>query len=272
MSLNLVIKRTMIVINDKAKIESFMRRNAALHLYELGDLDDFFFPYTTWYAHESNGQVDSITLLYKGTELPVLLALSDSDTDSIQELLREIFNDLPDKFYCHLSPGLDEIVKERFKLEHHGRHLKMVLSDPKMPKGADISEVVQLGVSDEKEMLEFYALAYPGNWFDARMLESGQYFGLRRNGRLVSVAGIHVYSPEYKVAALGNIATMPELRGQGLGTKVTAALCQNLMKAVDVIGLNVLAENAGAVKCYRKLGFETCGEYGEFMAYRDGKA
>ena len=54
------------------------------------------------------------------------------------------------------------------------------------------------------------------------MLETGKYFGIRREGILVSVAGIHVYSPEYDVAALGNITTHPDFRGQGLGRKVTA--------------------------------------------------
>jgi ribosomal protein S18 acetylase RimI-like enzyme len=264
-----VLRISMAILSNKSDIERFLRRNAALHLYELGDLDDFFFPYTTWYGHESNGQIDSIVLMYKGTELPVLLALSDEPAGGIKELLREISGELPDKFYCHLSPGLEKVFTGSFKLEPHGQHLKMALSDPKMLEKADTSGVVPLSVSDEKEILDFYASAYPGNWFDARMLETGQYFGLRRNGRLVSIAGIHVYSPEYRVAALGNIATLPELRGQGLGTKVSAALCQNLLKTVDVIGLNVLADNAGAIKCYRKLGFEDCGEYGEFMAYRN---
>jgi ribosomal protein S18 acetylase RimI-like enzyme len=254
------------ILKDKIIIESFLRRNAALHLYELGDLDDFFFPYTTWYAHESNGQADSIALLYKGTELPVLLAMSDKTGDGIQELLREISGELPEKFYCHLSPGLEDVLKEKFELEPHGRHLKMVLADSKMLDQSDISGVIPLKVSDKKEILDFYSSAYPGNWFDARMLETGQYFGIRQNGRLSSVAGIHVYSPKYKVAALGNIATLHEMRGQGLGTRVTAALCRNLLKTADVIGLNVLKDNAGAIRCYSKLGFETCGEYGEFMA------
>jgi ribosomal protein S18 acetylase RimI-like enzyme len=254
------------ILKDKIRIESFLRRNAALHLYELGDLDDFFFPYTTWYGREVKGDLKAVALLYKGTELPVLLALDSTGSDEIKQLLRDIFNELPGRFYCHLSPGLEDVLKERFEMEPHGRHSKMALFRPGGLEKTDISGVVQLNTADEKEILEFYAAAYPGNWFDARMLKTGQYFGLRQNGQLVSIAGIHVYSPEYKAAALGNIATLPELRGQGLGTRVTAALCKNLFKTVDVIGLNVLAENAGAVKCYRKLGFEVCGEYGEFMA------
>lgn len=255
-------------LTDKTIIESFLRRNAPLHLYELGDLDDFFFPFTTWYGHKINREIKAVALLYKGTELPVLLALDEPGSPFMKELLNQLVNELPDRFYCHLTPGLEEILKEKFRLESHGTHHKMVLSQPDKLKNIDTTGAVPLGVSDKEEILEFYTSSYPDNWFDERMLETGQYFGLRREGRLAAIAGIHVYSPQYKAAALGNIATLPELRGQGLGTAVTAALCQNLLKTADVIGLNVKADNAGAIRCYQKIGFEYCGEYGEFMAGR----
>jgi RimJ/RimL family protein N-acetyltransferase len=255
------------VLTDKTIIELFLRRNTALHLYELGDLDDFFFPYTTWYAHQVGGETKAIALLYRGTELPVLLALDQPGSPFMEELLVQLAGEMPDRFYCHLTPGLEGILKAKFRLDPHGAHHKMALSRPGKLKDTDTAGAVPLNASDREEILNFYASSYPGNWFDSRMLETGQYFGIRQGGHLVSIAGIHVYSPKYKVAALGNIATLLELRGQGLGTKVTAALCQNLLKTVDVIGLNVLGGNAGAVKCYRKLGFEYCGEYNEFMAH-----
>jgi len=39
-----------VCLHDKSAIEQFLRRNTWLHLYELGDLDEFFWQYTTWYA------------------------------------------------------------------------------------------------------------------------------------------------------------------------------------------------------------------------------
>ena len=36
-------------------------------------------------------------------------------------------------------------------------------------------------------------------------------------------------------------------------------------ETVDHIGLNVKADNAPALACYRRLGFEVAAEYGEFM-------
>ncbi len=100
------------------------------------------------------------------------------------------------------------------------------------------------------------------------MLETRQYFGLRVNGRLVSVAGVHVYSEQYRVAAIGNVVTHPAHRNKGYGTLVTARLCQSLLETVEHIGLNVKADNAPAMACYRRLGFEIVAPFSEFTVER----
>ena len=115
------------------------------------------------------------------------------------------------------------------------------------------------------EVGQFYSEAYPGNWFEPRMLHSGQYFGIREEGKLVSVAGVHVYAPSQGVAGLGNIATHPDYRGRGLGTAVTARLCESLLESVETVGLNVVAHNQAAISCYEKLGFVPHAHYEEFQ-------
>lgn len=64
---------------------------------------------------------------------------------------------------------------------------------------------------------------------------------------------------------MGNIATAPSHRNRGFGRRVTARTCQSLLKYVDYIGLNVKADNRAAISCYKSLGFETIGIYGEYM-------
>jgi predicted GNAT family acetyltransferase len=98
------------------------------------------------------------------------------------------------------------------------------------------------------------------------MLDTNQYCGLQVGGRLVSVAGVHVYSPTYRVAALGNIATHPAHRGNGYGREATGQLCRRLFASVDHIGLNVKADNTTAIACYKSLGFDIIGSYEEYMA------
>ena len=110
--------------------------------------------------------------------------------------------------------------------------------------------------------------AEPGDvWPGEAWAGESLYFhpNLRRDDKLVSVAGVHVYSEAYKVAALGNITTHPAYRGQGLARIVTARLCRSLLETVDYIGLNVKVDNQSAISLYQRLGFEPVCTYHEYM-------
>jgi ribosomal protein S18 acetylase RimI-like enzyme len=255
---------SVICLHDKDRIEAFLRKNVYLHIYSIGDLDDFFWPDTVWYGWEKEGEIQAVTLLYTASDDPTLLALSEQQ-DIMWELVQSIFHILPERFYAHLSPGVVEAVEGRCKIKSCGKHYKMGLKNKSLLRDIDFSQVIRLTENDLDEMLALYEESYPGNWFNPRMLQTKQYFGIRLNDRLVSIAGIHVYSEQYKVAALGNIVTHPDYRGKGVGKAVMAKLCQSLAKHVDYIGLNVKADNTAAVEMYRKLGFEIVGTYYELM-------
>jgi len=251
-------------LHDKNRIETFLRKNVYLHIYSIGDLDDFFWPDTIWYGWEKGDEIQAVTLLYTASEYPTLLALSEQQ-DVMLELVRSIIHILPEKFYAHLSPAVAEAVERQCKTESHGKHYKMGLKNKTLLHDIDCSQVVNLTENDLDEMLSLYEESYPGNWFKARMLQTKQYFGLRIENRLVSIAGVHVYSEKYKVAALGNIVTHQDYRGRGFAKAVTAGLCQSLSQHVDHIGLNVKADNAAAIALYKKLNFEIVSTYFELM-------
>lgn len=253
-----------ITLHDKSEIESFLQQNVFLHIYSLGDLDDFFWNYTTWYALKEAAELKAIILMYTGLSLPTLLALAD-DIAALKALLSSVVHLLPRRFYAHLSPGLEDIINESFHLESYGEHYKMGLKDMSSLETLDVSMVAPLRVDDLAMITKLYELSYPGNWFDPRMLETGQYFGIKDGDELLSIAGIHVYSPRYKVAALGNITTHPNYRGVGFGKAVTAKLCLALSETVEHIGLNVKKDNRRAVSLYKKLDFEEVGLYSEYM-------
>lgn len=253
-----------VYLYDRVEIEKFLRKDIYLNIYGIGDLDDFFWPYTSWFGHRSDGEIDSTVLLYTGMELPTLIALSE-DTDKMGKLLESIEHLLPETFYGHFSPGLESVFEFSHSVTSHGNYIRMALLDDTIVSGTDCGETIRLVSRDLDEIIEFYAMSYPGNWFDPRMLETGQYFGIRRGGRLVSIGGIHVFSPDFGVGSIGNIATLPDFRGRGFGTTVTARVCQSLLKEVEHIGLNVRSDNIAAVSCYEKLGFREVASFGEFM-------
>lgn len=254
----------LVTVSDPAVIEAYCRHDPLLHIYELGDLDPFFFPFTTWHGWEENGELKALCLVFTGLRMPTLLAFTRRRTSAMRRLLAALNNRLPGELYAHLSTGLGEIAGAGRAAVDKGLYYKMGLTRPAKLEGLDCSGVERLSPEHETELTAFYQRSFPDNWFDPRMLETGRNFGLRLEGRLVSVAGVHVYSPALGVAALGNVATNPDFRGRGLGKKTVGRLCRELRRTVGTIGLNVRADNVAALRLYRSLGFTKAAEFHEW--------
>jgi RimJ/RimL family protein N-acetyltransferase len=191
----------------------------------------------------------------------------------MRDLLAAVAPDLPARVYAHLSPGLlPALAPALVASTPPAPHLKLRLEDPGAVLAQERSDaVVPLSVADLAEVEGFYGRAYPGTWFQPRMLETGRYVGIRRDGALACVAGVHVWSPEWRVACLGNVATVPTARGEGLATAACAGLCRILLAdGIDVISLNVRADNAAAIRAYEKLGFAHAADYVEVMLATPG--
>ncbi|MGW4462000.1 GNAT family N-acetyltransferase [Micromonospora sp. NPDC004704] len=254
-------------VHDRAELADLLLRTPDLRAYELGDLDDHFWPYTTWYRRG-----EALALLFHGAGVPILLALDTPDrSGALAELVADLRPLLPRRFYAHLSAGVTAALEPEFAADSNGPHLKMALTEPTRLdrwSAAEIAstgpaEVVELTTTDLTEVAGFYELAYPAHSFVPRMIEQGPYVGVRRGGELVAVAGVHVFSPRYRVAAIGNVATHPQARGQGLASVAVAELCRRMLTTVDRIALNVKADNNAAIALYNRLGFSPVADYTE---------
>ncbi len=265
---------TAVVLQDKAEIESLLRQDPWLHIYALGDLDDFFWPYTTWYTaagtREPANTDRPVVLLYRGPVTESVLALSpENGVAHLRELVSAVAERLPDRFDAHLSPGVAEALDLTHQPTCPIEHARMGLLDWGRIASIPTDETVAFTPGDAAELQRFYDRCYPGNWFDARMLETGHYFGVRdSDGTVVSAAGVHVVSGRYRVAALGNIATAESHRNRGLARLVTAQVCQSLHGLVDHIGLNVATANGAAIAAYGALGFQTIATFTEWSVTR----
>ena len=250
-------------ISDKTRIENFLRKDTLFHLYCIGDLDDFFWQNTKYFAYTLKGEIKAILMYYNDNQFPALLALNRGVLEISPDIIKSLTCLMPERFYAHITDDFRRIMNEFYEFRSHGIHYKMGLTDYSVLRKTDTSGVISLTKKDEEDIQTLYEISYPGNWFNSRMLETGQYYGIRKNGYLISIAGIHVYSETYRVAALGNITTHPEYRNKGLAGMVTAHLCKCLLDKVDHIGLNVHKNNLSAIRCYENLGFETIGTYEE---------
>ncbi|MCL7458072.1 GNAT family N-acetyltransferase [Micromonospora echinofusca] len=248
--------------HDRAVLAALLGRDPVLHAYQLGDLDDFFWPYTSWFRRN-----EEVALLYHGAGTPTLLAFAPPGrAGRLAALLREVAPVLPARLWAHLSPGVQPALAGAFRMDAAGPHHRMALTDPARLDGQVAAGTV-LHADDLPALHRLYEVAYPGNWFDPRMLDTGQYVGVRDGGELVAVAGVHVFSPAYGVAALGNVTTHPRWRGRGLAAAAVTALCRRLRERVTHVTLNVKADNAAAVRLYGRLGFTRVADYGEYALH-----
>lgn len=248
-----------LVLHDRDIIERCLARDPLLHLYELGDLDAFSWPRTSWYASDD---LEAIVLLYAASP-PALLAMRGTSEASV--LLEQVAPLLPRYFHAQMAPSLVAVLERSYRLSGRMTTLRMALERPESLPAEDPAVEI-LTPESEGELLAFYDESYPEHWFDPAMLATERYMGLRVDGRLACVAGVHVWSPRFRVAALGNIATHPGFRGRGLANRAVGTLCRRLLQEVDHIGLNVRAVNEPALRCYRGLGFEVKASFEELDA------
>lgn len=113
-------------------------------------------------------------------------------------------------------------------------------------------ELRQLGTDDVPDMLALAKLTEPGP-FLPRTFELGRYVGLRREGRLVAMAGERFRLPGF--VEVSAVCTHPEIRREGLGGELTLNVAHAIRAGGDEAFLHVLESNENAIRLYLKLGF-----------------
>jgi len=262
-------------IADRVALERFLRRHAPAQLYALADLDDAFWPDTRWFASAgAGGELAAVCLLLEKLALPIVYAVAPPRDPATLALVAELRPRLPERFFVNLPVGFAEVFAASHAIALQAEYVKMWLPDPRAASAEALPGIEPLGPEHLGELAAFYReRAYApdergGRFFEPYMLGLGPWLGLRERGELVCVAGVHVCSRRYGVAALGNVATVPERRGRGLARAVCARLCRELAAQVPLIGLNVAVANAPARACYAALGFREALRYEEAILTR----
>lgn len=238
---------------EEASLRRALEQDRVWCAYALADLDPEHARYARWLRREG-----AVALIYSGLEPPVLFAHGDPGA-AIQ-----LLNDVPSAAYQYtLLPTHRALLGGRLRPRKEMRMWRMALR-PSDYRPAEDSGAVRLGGGDLQEiesMIEGHADRPDA--FHPRQLEQGPFYGIRQAGVLVAIAGVHVLSLAAGVAAIGNVFTLPQARGRGLGGAVSSAVVTDLLKqGVRTIVLNVAMDNAPALRVYRRLGFMPfCGYY-----------
>jgi len=109
----------------------------------------------------------------------------------------------------------------------------------------------ELGPADAEEMLALAQLTEPGPFF-ARTGELGRFVGVRRDGRLVAMAGERLRVPGF--VEVSAVCTHPDVRGEGLGGALTLEIAHGIRERGDEAFLHVLRTNEAALRLYGKRG------------------
>jgi ribosomal protein S18 acetylase RimI-like enzyme len=113
-------------------------------------------------------------------------------------------------------------------------------------------EAVRLGPADVPEMLALTERTRPGP-FLPRTVEMGVYLGIRREGRLVAMAGERLHPPGW--TEISAVCTDDAHRGQGLGTRLILAVAHGIRERGETAFLHAAADNTNAIRLYEALGF-----------------
>lgn len=261
------------IVTERDLLKALLGRDPVTCAYMLGDLDEAYSDFCTWYGVDGSSGTDGlegVLLVYDALSVPVLISYGQSG--AIEAIIAHFWHELPGRALVHLQPHHVAAFDQVFGTEHLAAMLRMGLEAREFrPSRADASAVEQLSHRDTGEIIELYT-HYPDNFFEPAQLDSGHYCGVRVGQRLVSVAGVHVLSHEASVATLGNIVTHPDFRGRGLSTMCTSHLCARLIsEGVGTLALNVKRENRSAVRVYEKLGFRYHSTYLEGLVTRSGE-
>ena len=258
-------------LKDREELREFLTRDRVGNAYLLGDLDPAYLPYCTWYGSRIEGQLDALLLYYRGLRLPVILLASSAPepgeasaprTERLRELLQQLKSKLPGNLWVHAWEEHGAMIRGCFRVSSLKRMLRMSLqrNNYKPPvKRQDVlhfDDVRRLEHKDTAAIVELYR-HFPDNFFEPYQLEEGLYFGIERgDGRgLVGIAGIHVHSKAYDIAAIGNLVVHPAHRRQGYATAMTTRLLDELFETVSLVTLNVEEGNVAAIGTYKKFGF-----------------
>ncbi len=239
-------------LRDRAAIAAVCRRKPSVHVYELGDLDDFFWPHTRWFGlgrrRRASQQValavhgaraagpDRASPTSRGRRWQHLLAsvapatAARTSTRTGRRPARRARRSLRAK-HAGASP---EDGACRARTARWSRH---TVSPPSGPRSADeVEDVLRRGL--------------PGHVVraaDARDRPLRRY-PRRASGSPASPACTST-RPRWRVAALGNVATLPGCpRPRAWPERACAALCRLLLDdGIETIALNVRSDNAPAI-------------------------
>lgn len=115
-------------------------------------------------------------------------------------------------------------------------------------------EIMHLNNNHAKELFELVNFVQPG-YFKNKTMLLGDYYGIFKNGVLVSVTGERMKMNEF--TEISAVVTHPDHIGKGYAKQLIAHTVNKIFNEGKMPYLHVAETNTGAINLYDKLGFIT---------------
>ncbi len=239
------------LLTNKPDILHILQHDSIYAAYAIGDLADGFFEKCQWAVAEDSHQPRALAMTFNGLQPPALFLMGDNE--GLQSLLRQ--GVCPQHAYLTMRPENVPAVAHIYNLAEKREMWRMSVERSAFRPVLGRQDMARLRPVDIDALNQLYSWGGAA-FFSAYQLEQGVYYAAHRNGGLVAAAGTHIVSPEYGIAAVGNVYTHPDYRNRGLATACTSAVVAELFRlGCTVVVLNVRQDNLAAVRAYAKLGF-----------------
>ncbi|MCS5423118.1 MULTISPECIES: GNAT family N-acetyltransferase [Psychrilyobacter] len=257
----------LMAIHHKGTIKEYLnRQKLGNFIYQCNNLGTPFWENTQWYGLYEEDRLMAVAMFVIKYDIPILLATSYCKTDFYQdELFKQLRIFLPKKLYTHLNA--DTVRKSLVEAEDIQvcRYYNMELTERSEDKKIDSEAVQQLSEKDTEGIINLLEESHPEYLVDHEFIKGGYFWGVKSEGKIISLAGITAKSEEFKIVSIGNITTHPDYRHTGLSTKTVTRLMDYLEPDFKKIVLNVKETNETAIKFYKKLGFSKIGLFDEVI-------
>ena len=247
---------------DRAMLRGFLESDRLFAAYALADTDDHEFSRTHWGVAFEDGRPIAVVMEYRGTSPQPLFVMGEPAGVSL--VLRDIIR--PRIAYAQARAALLPAIRAHYRADAPAPMVRMVVD--RSTFSPVVGDAVLLDQGDTRHLNRLYQLGF-GSHLAEEAVAAGIYYGVRRGTRLIAAAGTHVIGPGVGIAAVGNVYTHREYRGQGLAKVVTSAVTADLLRECDTVVLNVRADNPPALAAYRALGYRTAAEFEERLIHRD---
>ena len=200
---------------DQEELLAYLMKDRLASAYLLGNLDPLYDQFCRWYGvRGADGELHAVALWYTGLSIPVVfIEAGELDAARRKEFMEACEAVFPSRFLFHVIEENMSMAREVFDVSSYQKLHRLGLKRENLKRSTSSQDsVVRLGHRDTAQIMSLYS-HYPDHLFEPYQLESGLYFGVRgEEGELLSIAGVHVISPQYDVAVIGNLITHPDAR------------------------------------------------------------